>query len=103
MMNLVSLEVGLKGLVIWSEKVKWQVKVVFDFGVDFVKKGVKYCQIYLWFWELIVECLKLVFNYVVLDVVKKYVYFGIEMVLVLLLVVNFVFVNCLIDVSDKFI
>lgn len=85
----------------WTQKIKTQAKTVFDFGVDFVKKGAKRRETYLKMKELTAERLKNVPNYVVLEAAKKHVRLGIEAVLAISLVGNFIFVGRLVDLSDK--
>ena len=92
---------GVRGLPPWAENVKVRAKSAFDFGVDFVKKGAMRRQTYLRLKELTAERLKHVPNYVVLEAAKKHVRLGLEAVLAISLIANFVFATRLIEASDR--
>lgn len=83
------------------ERIKGQVQAVFDFGVDFVKKGANRHKTYLKLRELTAERLKNVPNYVVLEAARKHVRLGFEAILAISLVGNVIFAARLIDLSDK--
>lgn len=78
-----------------------RVKDAFDFGVTFLKKGAQRRQTYFRLKELTAERLQSVPNYVVLEAARKHVRLGIETVLAISIVANFIFASRLIDVSDR--
>lgn len=92
---------GVQNQTPWVEKIRAQVKSTFDFGVDFIKKGAKRRETYVKLKELSAERLKNVPNYVVLEAARKHVRLGIEAVLAISLVGNFVFASRLVDLSDR--
>ncbi len=94
-------ESGVQSQTPWTDKVRVQAKSVFDFGVDFLKKGAKRRETYLKLKELSTERLKSVPNYVVLEAARKHVRLGIEAVLAISLIGNFIFVSRLVDLSDR--
>lgn len=101
MEEVMNKEPGLKSQAPWMENVRKTAKNVFDFGVDFLKKGAKRRETYLKLKELSAERLKNVPNYVVLEAARKHVRLGIEAVLAISLIGNFVFASRLIDLSDR--
>lgn len=101
MTSVISTEANSQELAPFGEKTKRHVKELFDLGVGFLKKGAKRCQTQFRLKELTAERLKAVPNYVVLEAAKKHVRLGIEVVLAISIVANFVFASNLIGLSEK--